>query len=162
MQLRLLTLTAVLLTSTSVIAGDGFGSFSSETDRATKALACPRPKTTPASAGLGALYGCVVGRAETVKFFINEGAKAGQVKNVKLMWNDWFKDTGYGVHADQPEAEKFVRALAALYAPSLKDKLLKAFFANENTTVEAGQYRFAYSYSRGPAIDERLIVVTQK
>jgi hypothetical protein len=65
-------------------------SFQAEADRATKALSCPRPKITPASSGLDALYGCIVGTAQTVKFFINEAEGTGQVKNVTLIWNDWF------------------------------------------------------------------------
>ena len=141
-------------------------SFQAEADRATKALSCPRPKITPASSGLGALYscivGCIVGTAETVKFFINEAEGTGHVKNVKLMWNDWFVDTGYGMHADKKEAQAFLKAFAKLYAPAMEKKLTSVFFANSNTTVEVGDYHIAYTYSRGPKIDERLFVLTPK
>ena len=88
----------VALTILACFAQGAFGStlsFQAETNRVTKVLSCPRPKITPASPGFGALYGCIVGMVETVKFFINEAEGTGQVKNVKLMWNDWFIDIGW-------------------------------------------------------------------
>jgi len=48
-------------------ASGGTLSFQAEADRVTKALSCSRSKITPASPGFGALYGCIVGTAETVK-----------------------------------------------------------------------------------------------
>ena len=91
---------AILIFFTQNVFGDLL-SFQQEAERATKILECPKAKITPASSGLGAIYGCIVGSSETVKFFINEGEDAGKVKNVKLMWNDWFVDMGYGKHADK-------------------------------------------------------------
>ena len=140
----------------------GLLSFQAEADRATKALNCSKAKITPASSGFGALYGCIAGSAETVKFFINEAEGVGKVKNVKLMWNDWFVDIGYGKHADKKEAEKYVKAFARLYAPKMEKKLTSIFFSNSNTTMEIGDYQIAYTYSRGPKIDERLLVLTPK
>ncbi len=112
--------------------------------------------------GLGALYTCVVGKGETVKFFINEAENTGQVKDVKLMWNDWFKDVGYGVHADKAEMQSFVKAFSKLYAPQLEQKLISTFGGSTNATIEAGEYKIVYTYKRGPAIDERLFVLTPK
>lgn len=140
----------------------GLLSFQEEANRATKALNCSKAKITPASSGLGALYGCIAGSAETVKFFINEAEDAGKVKNVKLMWNDWFVDISYGKHADKKEAEAYVKAFARLYAPKMEKKLTSIFFSNSNTTVEIGDYQIAYTYSRGQKIDERLFVLTPK
>lgn len=157
----------VALTILTCFAQGVFGgtlSFQSEADRATKALSCPRPKISPANSGLGlgALYGCIVGTAETVKFFINEAEGTGQVENAKLMWNDWFIDVGYGIHADKKEAQVFVKAFAKLYAPNMDKKLTSIFFSNSNMTVEVGDYQIVYTYSRGPKIDERLFVLTPK
>jgi hypothetical protein len=155
----------VALTILACFAQSTFGgtlSFQAEANRVTKALSCPQSKITPASPGFGALYGCIVGTAETVKFFINETEGTGQVKNVKLMWNDWFIDIGSGIHADKKEAQAFVKAFAKLYAPNIEKKLTSIFFSNSNTTVEAGDYQIAYTYSRGPQIDERLFVLTPK
>jgi hypothetical protein len=142
----------VVLTILACVAQGAFGgtlSFQAEANRVTKALSCPRPKITPASPGFGALYGCVVGTAETVKFFINEAEGTGQVKNAKLMWNDWFVDIGSGIHADKKEAQAFVKTFAKLYAPDMEKKLMSIFFSNSNTTVEVGDYQIAYTYSRG-------------
>jgi hypothetical protein len=155
----------VVLTILACVAQGAFGgtlSFQAEANRVTKALSCPRPKITPASPGFGALYGCVVGTAETVKFFINEAEGTGQVKNAKLMWNDWFVDIGSGIHADKKEAQAFVKTFAKLYAPDMEKKLMSIFFSNSNTTVEVGDYQIAYTYSRGPQIDERLFELTPK
>ena len=132
-------------------------SFRAEADRATEALSCPRPKIMPASSGLGALYSCIVGKAETVKFFINGTQRTGRVKNAKLMWNDWFVDVGYGTHADKKEARMFLTAFAKLYAPNMEKELASIFFSNFNTTLEVADYHIAYTYSRGSKIDERLL-----
>ena len=140
----------------------GLLSFQKEADRATKMLNCTKAKITPASSGFGALYGCIAGSAETVKFFINEGENVGKVKNVKLMWDDWFIDIGYGKHADKKEAEKYVKAFARLYAPKMEKKLSSIFFSNSNTTMEVGEYQISYTYSKGQKIDERLLVLTPK
>jgi hypothetical protein len=155
----------VVLTILVCFAQGTFGgtlSFQAEANRVTKALSCPRPKITSASPGFGALYGCIVGKAETVKFFINEAEGTSQVKNAKLMWNDWFVDIGYGIHADKKEAQAFVKTFAKLYAPDMEKKLTSIFFSNTNTTMEVGDYQIVYTYSRGPQIDERLFVLTPK
>lgn len=160
-----LSVIVVALAIFACFAQSAFGgmlSFQAEADRATKALNCQQPKITPASSGLGALYGCIAGAAETVKFFINEAEGTSEVKNVKLMWNDWFVDIGYGIHADKKEAQAFVKAFAKLYAPHMEKKLTSIFFSNSNTTLEVGDYQIAYTYSRGPKIDERLFILTPK
>ena len=137
-------------------------SFQAETARATKALKCLRPEMMPAGSGFGALYGCIAGSSETVKFFINEAEGTGQVENVKLMWNDWFIDIGYGLHADKKEAMFFIKAFAKLYASNMEKKLMLIFFSNFNTVLEVGDYQIAYTYNRGPKIDERLLTLTPK
>jgi hypothetical protein len=157
-----IVVTSAILACFVQSAFGGMLGFQVEADRATKVLSCPRPGITPASSGLGALYGCIAGTAETVKFFINEAEGTGQVKNVKLMWNDWFIDIGYGMHADKKEAQAFVKAFAKLYAPNVEKKLMTIFFSNSNTTMEVGDYQIVYTYNRGPKIDERLFVLTPK
>jgi hypothetical protein len=152
----------IIFTCFAQNASGGPLSFQAEADRATKALNCPQPKVTPASSGLDTLYGCIVGTAQTVKFFINEAEGTGEVKNVTLIWNDWFVDVGYGIHADKKEAQAFVKAFTKLYAPNMEKKLASIFFSNSNTAVEVGDYQIAYTYSRGPALDQRMFVLTPK
>ncbi|MCG8613584.1 MAG: hypothetical protein MI864_23985, partial [Pseudomonadales bacterium] len=152
----------VFLLVSGKVFGAGFQSFSSESSAATKALNCRNSNITPASFGMGALYGCIQGKAETVKWFINEVPDTGRVKNIKLMWNDWFKNIGYGLHADKREAEKALKALIQMYAPQKAKEVQQAFWGNSNKTIESDGFVLNYTYSRGPAIDERLIVVTSK
>ena len=152
---------AIFICSTQSVFG-GLLSFQEEADRATKELNCSKAKITPASSGLGAFYACIGGAAETVKFFINEAADDHKVKNVKLMWNDWSVDIGYGKHADKKVAEEYVNVFANLYAPKMKKKLTSIFFTNSDMSIEVGDYQISYTYTRGPKIDERLLTLTPK
>ena len=69
---------------------DDFSSFENEASKLTQALDCPDPRVTPAEPDFGALYGCIMGPAETAKVWINENPDVpGVVENVKVMWNDW-------------------------------------------------------------------------
>ncbi len=126
----------------------------------TGAFGCEDPRYTPSGYGLGELYGCISGRAETVKLFANERVDTGEIKDIKLMWNDWFVDVGYGVHADQAQAEGWVRILASLYARGREDELIDIFLGPEDTSLVVEGYSLEYTYRRGPKIDERLFVLT--
>lgn len=136
--------------------------FRNETLRVTERIACISSRVTPAEYDMGALYGCIQGTAETAKFFINEEAGTGAVKNIKVMWNDWFEDVGYGIHSDSREARLMVRALASLYAPELEGELVAAFFGNTDEAFELEDMNINYTYRRGPKIDERLLVLTPR
>ncbi|XQA66831.1 hypothetical protein ACM9XC_05675 [Xanthomonas sacchari] len=134
--------------------------FQKEVERSKTLLSCGSTKTTPASGNWGALFGCISGPAETVKFFINEEPGTGKVSSVKFLWNDWFKNRGYGIHADSKEADKMLRDLIKLYPSEHDEALLRAFKGSKNVIKEGNGYRFEYTFDRGPAIDERMIVVT--
>ncbi len=136
-------------------------SFKQEAARVTDALNCPDARVTPPSAGSGVLYGCIVGAAQSVSFFI-EAKDTGQIENIELMWTDYTRDIGYGIHADKRQARAFVRALTRLYAPQLKDRLLTAFFSRKDESLETEQYDIAYTYDQGQAIDEHLLTLTPK
>lgn len=142
---------------------NSFKSFTIERQKASSYLACAKPKINQASGNLGALYGCTGGKAETVKFFVNELANSGgQVKNVKFLWNDYTKNVGEGIHADAPLAKQWAGHLADMYAPSQKAQVVRVFFANKNTVIESSTHVLTYTYSKGPAADERMFVVTKK
>jgi hypothetical protein len=144
----------------------GFGSFRSEAETAKKELQCPNSvdsDITPALYdGAGDLYGCIQGKMETVKWFINEIPKSNQVRNVKFLWNDWFKDMGFGIHSDQEEAKKALKVIIKLYAPEKSKEVYNAFFGNTSKTITSTKFILEYTYDRGPAIDERMIIVTEK
>jgi hypothetical protein len=158
----LLALLATYAVTNSSHASD-FGSFPTEVGRFKSAYpACQKEKIIPASSGSGALFGCVLGKARTAKYFINEVPKTSRVENVKVMWNDWFNDIGYGLHADKPEAEAMLKAAAKLYAPAVEGALLSAFRSVTNKTIRSNGFSFLYTHERGPKIDERLITITKE
>lgn len=143
-----------------------FGSFRAEAEAAKTKLECPNSvdsDITPALYdGAGALYGCILGKMETVKWFINEIPNSNRVSNIKFMWNDWFTDMGYGLHPDKEEAQKALKTLIKLYAPEKSKELNKVFFGNNSKIVTSAKFTLQYTYDRGPAIDERMIVVTER
>lgn len=153
-----IALSAVAETSAEV---KRFEAFRQEVTALERAVAC-RGRLTPAGDGLGALYGCMKGRAETAKLFVNERAGTEQVENVKIMWNDWFQDRGHGIHADRGEAAQILAGALSRYAPRNTQKITDAFFANAAMTFKEGAFTLTYRYRRGPAIDERLLIITQQ
>ncbi|MBN8241264.1 hypothetical protein JF541_19080 [Marinobacter hydrocarbonoclasticus] len=142
--------------------GTAFDRFNEEAQRVTGEIKCSNPKITPGTGSWGALYGCVGGQSQTVKFFINEEAGTGQVKNVKFLWNDWTKDGSFGTHADNALAKAWVSVLGTMYAPRKVDQVINAFFGNSDTTVDGESHLFKYTHRSGPGIDERMIVVVEK
>jgi hypothetical protein len=160
------------LLSVSVVVGaplaelqpeNSFISFSAERRKVSSYLACTKPRMNQASGGFGALYSCIGGKAETVKFFVNELPNSGgRVKNVKFLWNDYTKNVGEGVHADAAVAKQWAGHMAAMYAPTQKSQVLKAFLGNKNTVIESATHVLTYTYSKGPTVDERMFVVTKK
>ncbi|KFL26811.1 hypothetical protein JP75_25485, partial [Devosia riboflavina] len=92
---------------------------------------------------------------------INEDGDGG-VENVKVMWNDWTRDTGYGTHTDQAQAFAWLSALATRYAPQKVDAVLNAFASNSDVSIEGPAHILRYTYWKGPAIDERLVTITAK
>lgn len=117
-------------------------------------------KVTPAGYGMGRLYGCIDGREETAKLFINEDPKQpGSVLNVKVMWNEWkahMPDAG----ADQREASRMARAVMKRYAAALEEDVLEAYWGVRGEIFEAEGLRFEYRWTPGPGIDEHLLTVT--
>jgi hypothetical protein len=112
--------------------------------------------------GLNPLYSCIEGKAQTVKFFINGAKGSGKVENIKLMWNDWFKGPGSSIHADKNVAQRFVKTFSKLYAPEKESQIVKSFFGEINKSFETTNYKIKYTFDRGPAINERLLVLTPK
>jgi len=144
------------------VSSFAFDSFTAESEKVTNKIKCPNPKITAGSGSWGALYGCIGGQAETVKFFINEDPDNGQVKSVKFLWNDWARDGGHGKHADKSLAKAWASVLGTLYAPRRVDQVLSTFFGTSDTTIESESYLLKYTYNSGPGIDERMFVVIEK
>ena len=145
--------------------GDGFSLFRTEAETVRNNLGCPKSvDDDTVNAGSlygGDLYGCILGAMQTVKLFINENSNK-EVYNVKFLWNDWFKDMGFGIHSDKEEAQKALKVLIKLYAPEKAKEVDSAFFGNTSKTINSAKFVLEYTYDRGPAIDERMIVVTEK
>lgn len=135
------------------------GSFTSVIEKFEAAYPCSSRKITPAMDPYGKLYGCVDGKAQTAKLFINEAIKTGMVSNIKLVWNDWFKDQGYGVDADKAEALRMLRFLTSEYVSEKAPDLIKAFEGSSSSSFDVKGLRISYRYTRGSAIDERVMVI---
>lgn len=138
-----------------------FGPFATETARLDKAVSCSNGKVST-DEGMPDLWGCIGGAAETVKLFVNESGTDEQVQNVKFMWNDWTKDIGYGLHADEALAEKWASAVAATYAPEQAAEVMAAFKGKTDKAISNDKFALAYTYHQGPAIGERMIVITSR
>jgi hypothetical protein len=134
--------------------------FKSQAALATETFKCPNPKINKYAYGYGAEYKCTVGRARTVTLFINEADGYFQptdVASIKLLWKDWIKDNGSGLHPDQAEAQRFVTTFSKLYAPELGSKLKEAFFAKTDKTFTTPKYRISYSFDSFGGYDEHLL-----
>lgn len=135
-----------------------FDDYSLESERVNEILSCDDPSFSQASGRFGPLYGCVGGRAKTVKFFLNGKPRSEGMLNAKLMWNDWTKDAGYGIHADSTVAEQWLGYVSEMY--SLDEERLNAiFFSNQDFEGSNESVRVSYSYSNGPQVDERLLTI---
>ena len=143
-------------------ASAGALSFKAEADRATEALNCPRPKIMPASSGLGGpvqLHSwqsrdCeVLHQSESAHW----ASKERQADVERLVRRCWLRDS-----RGQEGGAGVFTCVCTLYAPNMEKKLTSIFFSNFNTTLEVADYRIAYTYSRGPKIDERLFVIAPR
>lgn len=134
--------------------------FQAEIERVSGKIQCDTKKVVPASDGWGALFSCISGPTETSKFFINEDLATGKVKSIKFLWNDWFKDVGYGLHADKAVAAKMLASVLTLYPIQQSAELRSAFSAKKNRNFKSESATFEYTFDRGPSIDERMIVIT--
>lgn len=123
---------------------------------------CSESKVTQGNDYLGDLYGCVGGTAETIKIFVNEIPRTGEVENIKFIWNDWTLDKGYGVHADKQKAKEWLQQFLALYAPDTTKNVAEVFFGSSNDKIETKSRVFQYTYRQGPSVDERKLVVSEK
>jgi len=159
--MRKLTVSLALAGLSSVALADApqFQKFASDLNNV---LSCKYTKTTPPDELGGTLYMCIAGKAETAKVFINKDETNGKVLNLKIMWNDWFKDLGYGIHSDKKETIDFINLLGKRLSPAVTPQMLKAFEGKTPASFTTDTWDVKYTYNRGPAIDERLFVFTPK
>lgn len=136
--------------------GQGFLSFSEECDKISGQAKCRKSKFISAAQ----MYYCAQGKTETVNWYINGIKGTDRVENIKLMWNDWHKDFGYGIHAEKEEAFESLEILINLYASNKSKEIKDAFCGNKNITIKTKSFMIKYTFSRGPGIDERLITIT--
>lgn len=149
----------LVLTTTNSYAK--FSNFQTEGQQMAELLKCKNAKISKTE-GLPDLWGCIWPQADVVKIFINAKDDNIGVENIKFIWNDWTKDVGYGVHTDKDKAEEWVKSIAEKYAPDQTAKVLDVFQGSATKTIENENYILTYTYEAGPAIDERLLVITAK
>lgn len=134
-------------------------SFEEEAKRLAAAAGCHEGSVAQPIGRFGRVYSCILGDGQTVKLFVNEAAGTGRPADVVLIWNDWTKDAGFGLHADADLAFQSLAAIGTLYAPAYKPLLLDAFTDAVDRVVEAGDYRIEFTVHRGPEIMERVVRV---
>lgn len=140
-------------------AVEGAMDFDTEWRALDAAVGCGYGKVTDAQFGMGRLYGCIEGAAETAKLFINEEPdRAGRVKNIKVMWNEWKSGTA-DAGADRREVSKLARAVMRRYAANLEDVVVEAYWGQSPKAFESGGIRFEYRWTPGPGINEHLLTV---
>lgn len=138
--------------------------FDDEADRFTVALKCPDHKFMHSMVkyGQGVLYGCTMGDGQA-KFFINESVKRpGKVSDIKVMWNNYERDLGYGIHTGRDDAVLMVRAFAKLHAPHLEASLAQAFLETEEKTFATDTFAIEYKWTKGFGLNEHLLVATPR
>lgn len=136
-----------------------FEPFPDEVKILSDLISCPSGRVS-SDPGLPDLWSCILPGAEVVKVFVNEDT-SNQVANVKFMWNDWTQDRGYGIHTDADMARAWLSAIATRYAPEHVQEVLDAFGGSRDLVVKSNGYSLSYTHYKGPAIDERLFVITK-
>ncbi len=136
-----------------------FADSAAEVSAIQRTAQCRGASMTSAQFGHGALFGCIEGAAETAKLFVNEEPGSGSVQNVKVMWNDWFKDLGYGLHADREEANRLLTVVVTRYAPQRLQEVQAAYFGGKELELIEGLWVLTVTHQRGPAIEEHLLTI---
>jgi hypothetical protein len=139
--------------------------FDGEVARARVSLNCSDTEIMPGGTGYGALYGCIKGNAQTAKLFINETPSVSNVvQDVKLMWNRWTRDTGFGVDADEQVAIEMLDDLLELYAIPNADIVKQTFRDRtlEERPFESDNFIVTVRKSEGPAINEHLLTIVAR
>jgi hypothetical protein len=160
---NLLAVLMCVLVFVSPPAFAGFDDFQTESQKMTDLIKCPKPELTKAGAYYYSdLYSCVSLGTEVVQIFITATNDNKSVKHIKVMWIDWTKDVGYGLHTDKEIAEAWVETIATKYAPKQVAEVLEAFRGVSDKIISNENYTLSYTYYVGPSIDERLIKITAK
>ena len=145
------------------IPGEPFGSFTEETEWIQHALSYLGGRSYILAYHdpvLGTGYANLIGEEELVKTFANKAKNSTAIRDVKVMWNDYWKSNDiHAEHQDLELAEQMVTTMIDLYAPKLRDVVFKAYFRNEDRSFETEHFLLEFTYYRGPSIDQRLMVI---
>jgi hypothetical protein len=155
----------LMLPISGMVMGSGahnhFGTIASESRRLARTLPCQGHLSVVQ--GMPDFWGCMTGPAQTVKVSVNESEiHKGQTESIHMMWNDWTKDIGFGLHADQSLALKWTTAVVRIYAPNQVGAVVAAFKGKANQKFVTPDYLLTYTYEQGPGIGTHLVVITSK
>lgn len=152
---------ALLLASSNAVAEAP--NFKSATDHITAIIGCRNPIIQSGySSPKAPLYICYLGIDDYRKVFINDDG-SGRIKNIKLMWDDRTKSIPPlpPIHAEKANAKNMLDTVLKIYAPDVKNNVIKAFFLTKKPAkFESKNYHIDFIYSKGPSVDERLLVLT--
>lgn len=101
----------------------------------------------------------MAGDQQTAKVFVNEQGSTGTIKDITVMWNDWTEGT---IHADKKDALVMLGMVVGKYVPEKKKEIINLFAKKKGKKLETENFHIEYTFTKGPAIDERLITLTPK
>ena len=129
-------------------------------DQINSTLNCIKPKGVSGLGTAGDLFVCKVG--EEVTLYVNQNLDNNTVKSIKLIWNDYTRDVGYGVHAGTAAAKNAATKLGRMYGLAEPEQLAILMSSEDGAELKSETHAFAYTYRQGPSIDERMILITQQ
>ena len=129
-------------------------------DKINSALNCIKPKGVSGLGTAGDLFVCKVG--DEVTLYVNQNLGNNTVKSIKLIWNDYTRDVGYGVHAGAAAAKNAATKLGDMYGLTEPGQLAVLLSSADSGELKSETHAFSYTYRQGPSIDERMLMITQQ
>lgn len=119
-------------------------------------------KTQETAGELIKKYTCIGGDAHTIKVTVEGHKDNNQLKQIALVWQEYIKDTGKGLHADKITATMMLNNLIGHYHVE-DDKALKdCFLGQSEVYLYNQQFNFVCHYQQGETSNNHKIIITPK
>jgi hypothetical protein len=142
MNLRPLLFAFAIIAPIANAWGNDVKSFDHVTKKISSTLNCRE------SSIFGNIYGCILGRRETVRVFAERHRREPtRVLNIRFVWQDYHRDVGVPLHADARAAKRALTKLTNILAPRNKDFVLNLFTKGEGKWSHDG---INISVDKGP------------
>ena len=141
--LRPLLIGLVLLSPATDAFSSDINNFDYVTKEITRTLNCREAST------FGNIYGCILGRRETVRVFVERYRRErNRVLNVRFVWEDYHRNVGVPLHAGSRAAKKALIGLAKILAPTKREFILSLLKRGEGVKSRS---TIQISVDKGPA-----------